>query len=125
MNFLKLKTILSKSKNKIAKKITVIAATVSALVMSGMIQFNAAVDFSGGVDRVTDSVISQGKLITASIFGAFAVATLTFTFVKGVKAALAYRSNRDFEVGPIIGGCIGTVVCGLASATTFFGWFGL
>lgn len=112
-------------KGKLTRKIAAITAIASALMVSGMIEFSAAVNFSGGVEQVTNRVISQGKKVAALIFGALAVAALAFTAFKAIKALLAYKSGREFEGGPIIGGGIATLVCGFASATTFFGWFGL
>lgn len=111
--------------SSISKKTATITTTLTILVVSAMVTANASVDFSGGVRQVTNSVTSQGKTIAGIVFGAVAVFALAFTIAKGIKATLAYRRGEDVHLGPVIAGGIGTVVAGLASASTFFGTFGL
>lgn len=111
---------------KIFTKVTAIIAVVSTLITASMIEFYAAnVDFSGGVSQVAEKVTSQAKTIAATIFGVLAIFCLAFTIAKGVKAAIAYQRQDDVHLGPVISGGIGTIVAGLASLSTFFGWFGL
>lgn len=111
---------------KTLKKVTTIIAVISTLMTASMIEFYAAnVDFSGGVNQVANQVTSQAKVIAATVFGCFAIFCLAFTFAKGIKAAIAYHKQENFSIGPVVASGIGTIVAGLASASTFFGWFGL
>lgn len=120
-----IKNSISKAKNRISKKAAAITAAINMLIISAMLQANAAVNFSGGVERVANDVTRQGKAIAATVFGAVAVVALAFTVAKGIKAGAAYHRGEQVNLGPVIGCGIGTIVAGLASATTFFGWFGL
>lgn len=85
----------------------------------------AAVDFTGGVNEVADQFKSQAETIATIIFGCIAIIAFTFTIIKGIAAGISYHRGQDFSVGPVIGGAVATIVCGLASSSTFFGWFGL
>jgi hypothetical protein len=123
---LKIKNILSNAKSKGIKAITSVSAAVTSLMIAGMIEFNASeVDFSGGVEKVSKDVIKQGKAIATTVFTAIAIVALVFTVAKGIKAAFEYRRGENVHLGGVIAGGIGTIVAGLASASTFFGWFGL
>lgn len=122
-NIKKLKVHNSK-KNLIKIWSTTVLAIVAA--MSGVITVNAAVDFSGGIEQVTNNVTSQAKAIMGTIFGFVAIIALAFTVAKAIKAGLAYhRSGEPVNATPIVAGGIATIVAGLASSATFFGWFGL
>ncbi len=121
-----LKNHLTKSKNGIAKKFASISTVITILTTLAMTQINAAIDFAEGVEQVANEVTSQGKTIFGIVFGAVAVFALGFTVFKGVKAGFAYRRGENVELGPVIGGAVATLVCGLGSAgAIFFGWFGL
>lgn len=115
----------TKVKNKITKTATAVSTAVTMIIISAMIEVNAAVNFSGGVNQVANEVKSQGKTIAATVFGAIAIFALAFTVAKGIKTAFAYRRGEDVHMGPVIAGGVGTIVAGLASAATFFSWFGL
>lgn len=120
-----IKNSISKAKSKISKKAAAITAAVNMLIISAMLQANAAVNFSGGVKQVANNVTSQGKAIAATVFGAVAVVALAFTVAKGIKAGAAYNRGEQVHLGPVIGCGIGTIVAGLASSSLFFSWFGL
>lgn len=83
------------------------------------------VDMSGGVETITERVLSQVKSVAPIVFGLLAVIALIFTLVKGFKALMAYRANQDYNTTPVICGAIGTVIMGLLTTGSFFGWFGL
>lgn len=111
---------------KLIKKATAIIAVISTLMMSSMIDFYAAsVDFSGGVNQVTNKVTAQAKSIAGTVFGCIAIFCLAFTVAKGIRAAISYHRQENFSIAPVVAGGIGTIVAGMASLSTFFGWFGL
>lgn len=83
------------------------------------------VDVAGGVETITDRVLSQVKEIAPIVFGLLAVIALIFTLVKGFKALMAYRQNQDYNTVPVICGAIATVIMGLLTTSAFFGWFGI
>ncbi len=123
---MKFRNILSNFKIKLTKAFAAVSAAATSLMIASMIEINAAeVDFSGGVSQLATNVTSQAETIAGTVFATVALFALAFTVFKGVKAAFAYRRNEDVHIGPVIAGGIGTVLCGLASSTAFFGWFGL
>lgn len=113
------------NKRKVLKKIAAVSLAATVFIISAMLQVSAAVDFSGGVTEVAEEVTSQGKTIAATAFGVVAVIALAFTAAKGIKAGFTYHRGENVSLGPVIAGGIGTIVAGLASAATFFSWFGL
>ena len=82
------------------------------------------VDVTNGVQQMINKVTSQIKSVTPIIFGVLALIALIFTLVKGFKALIAYRGNQDYNVVPVITGGIATVIMGLLTSASFFGWFG-
>ena len=83
------------------------------------------VDVASGVETITSKVLKQIKAVAPIIFGLLAVIALIFTLVKAFKALMAYRQNQDYHTVPIICGAIATVIMGLLTTSSFFGWFGL
>lgn len=114
-----------KTKKLLSSKIIAILVIVTILTIAATVEFNAAVDFSGGITQVTNEVKNQAKTIMGVVFGAVALFALAFTVAKGIAAAFEYKRGDRVHIGPVIGGGIGTIVAGLASSTLFFGWFGL
>lgn len=87
--------------------------------------FNANVDLSGGIEEVTNEVISQVKAVAGAIFLVATVILLVVGLVKVVTAFAKRSRNEDYNFGPGIGCLIGAVIAGVLSAGTFFSWFGV
>lgn len=87
--------------------------------------FNANVDLSGGIQEVTNEVISQVKAVAGAIFLVATVILLVVGLVKVVTAFAKRSRNEDYNFGPGIGCLIGAVIAGVLSAGTFFSWFGV
>lgn len=83
------------------------------------------INMSSGVETITQKVVSQVKSVAPIVFGLLALIALIFTLVKGFKALMAYRANQDYNTTPVICGAIATVIMGLLTTSSFFGWFGL
>ena len=113
-----------KSSKLFTPKLLTVFAIIALFVVISTVQFGA-VDFSGGVEQVTNEVKNQAKSIMVTIFGAVALFALCFTVFKGIAAAFNYRRGEAVHYGPVIAGGIGTIVAGLCASATFFGWFGL
>lgn len=116
---------LSKTKKTLLSRIAVISAVITLLTVAAMVEFNAAVSFSNGITEVANEVKSQARSAMTVIFGAVAIFALGFTLFKGIGAAFTYRRGEPVHIGPVIGGGIGTIVAGLCTSATIFGWFGL
>lgn len=86
---------------------------------------NANVDLSGGIQEVTNEVISQVKAVAGAIFLVATVILLVVGLVKVVTAFAKRSRNEDYNFGPGIGCLIGAVIAGVLSAGTFFSWFGV
>ena len=85
----------------------------------------ANVDLSGGIEEVTNEVISQVKAVAGAIFLVATVILLVVGLVKVVTAFAKRSRNEDYNFGPGIGCLIGAVIAGVLSAGTFFSWFGV
>ncbi|MBQ9680322.1 MAG: DUF3852 family protein [Ruminococcus sp.] len=86
---------------------------------------NANVDLSGGIQEVTNEVISQVKAVAGAIFLVATVILLVVGLVKVVTAFAKRGRGDDYNFGPGIGCLIGAVIAGVLSAGTFFSWFGV
>ncbi len=94
--------------------------------MNKLAIITGAVDLVTGVENITNQVTTQAKAIMTIVFGAIALFCLGFTVVKGVRMGFQYHSHQQVDsAGPVIASAIGTIVAGLASSASFFGWFGL
>lgn len=103
-----------------------VAALVAVMTSVSAFTANAAdVDFSGGVNEIITRLTSQFKTVAGSVFALGALVCLAFTAKNAVSCFSSYRRGEDWNIKPVVGCAIGTVVCGLASGTAFFGWFGL
>lgn len=115
---------------KIKKNFTKIALAIitsMTLVTTSFYSASAKVNLAGGVQKATNGMVSQLKSVFATVFGIGAVIALVFTVVKFVSAMIHYHKGEGEDVTwlPTILGLIATIVCGVFSATSVFGWFGL
>ena len=83
------------------------------------------VDLSGGIETISETVISQVKAVAGSIFLVATVILLVIGLVKVVTAFAKRSRNEDYNFGPGIGCLIGAVIAGVLSAGSFFSWFGV
>ena len=114
-----------KVKNKIIKSAIVVATFLSALSFAA-ISSNAAVDLSKGVKTVTGRLNSTFKTVLSAIFGVITLVVLAVALIRTIGELLdAKKQGRDFEFKAFIYWWMGVVVAGLATSSTFFGWFGL
>lgn len=103
-----------------------VAALVAVMTAVSAFTANAAdVDFSGGVREITSRLTTQFKAVAGSVFALGAIVCLAFTAKNAASSYSSYRRGENWDIKPIIGCAIGTVICGFASGTAFFGWFGL
>ena len=87
---------------------------------------SAAVNVSGGLQQIITPLKNQIKNIAALIFALLAIVAIAIALIKLVSGLLEnHRNNEPINWKPICYAFAAAVVCGLCSATTFFGWFGI
>ena len=83
-------------------------------------------DLSKGVKQVTSSLSSTFKTVLTAIFGVITLVVLAVALIRTIGELLdAKKQGRDFEFKAFIFWWIGVAAAGLATSSTFFGWFGL
>lgn len=84
------------------------------------------IDLTRGVQKVTEEVVSTIKSIVPIIFSGLTVAGLAVSGFLLAKALFSYyKSNHQADFMPVIWAAVGTLICGMFSAITFFSWFGV
>ncbi len=86
---------------------------------------SSGVDLVSGVETISEKVEAAVKGVTPIVFAVMAFIALAFTLFKAVQALLSHRQGQPTSAVPVIVGAIATVICGLLSTSSFFGWFGL
>lgn len=111
-------------KNKKIKAVILLLVITSISAIS-IINAYATVDLAGGIEAMSDEVISQAKAIATIVFGVIALICLIITVATGIFCFVKHRRHEEYEVGPVIGCGIGTIIASLCAAGSFFSWFGL
>ncbi|MBQ2972372.1 MAG: hypothetical protein IJE16_07485 [Ruminococcus sp.] len=84
-----------------------------------------AVDLAGGVQEVADQVLAQARVIFGIVFLLATLICLGFTVANAIIYASTLKKGNSCSPGTLIGCAIGTIVAGLATGTSFLGWFGI
>lgn len=116
---------LSKAKNSTKKAITILGLVLTFICYTAL-SAGAAVDVSGGLEQIASPLKNQIKQVAAIAFAICAIVAIAIALFKLVSALLEnHRTNEPINLKPIGFAFAAAVVCGLCSATTFFGWFGI
>lgn len=113
-------------KMKLKRKAMAVISAIAAIVMSAIIQTNAAVDVAGGIEEALKEVTLQFKDVVAAIFAFATLVCLAVAVGKLVSGGIEHHRTGEALPWKDIAIAFGVaIVCSLAAGASFFEWFGV